>query len=118
MKDIEKVEPFYAGAMVDLCWFCRHRDQEANGYAAYPEGIPQEILRVNVDHRLPYLGDHGIQFALREDLDENAYQWLLQDLFADTWGRDEAAMRQEKERYAAAIRDILERRKHPLSMAR
>jgi hypothetical protein len=35
----------------------------------------------------------------------------------DTWGRDEAAMRAEKERYAEMIRDILERRKRSLPMA-
>jgi hypothetical protein len=30
--------------------------------AAYPSGIPAEILDSDVDHRLPYAGDHGIHF--------------------------------------------------------
>jgi hypothetical protein len=30
--------------------------------AAYPEGIPTEILYNEVDHRFPLPGDHGIQF--------------------------------------------------------
>ena len=29
---------------------------------AYPEGIPEEILTGEVDHRTPYKGDHGIMF--------------------------------------------------------
>ena len=29
---------------------------------AYPQGIPDEILESEVDHRLPYAGDGGVQF--------------------------------------------------------
>lgn len=30
--------------------------------AAYPNGIPHEILRGEVDHTKPYKGDHGLRF--------------------------------------------------------
>jgi len=29
---------------------------------AYPDGIPPEIMDGTVDHRQPYLGDHGVQY--------------------------------------------------------
>lgn len=31
--------------------------------AAFPDGIPNEILLSKLDHRQPVAGDHGIQFA-------------------------------------------------------
>lgn len=44
--------------------FCRHYDRQAEGFVctAYPDGIPDAIIRSDVDHRQPYRGDHGIQF--------------------------------------------------------
>jgi hypothetical protein len=35
--------------------------------AAYPDGIPDPILDSDVDHRVPYAGDHGIQFVQNPD---------------------------------------------------
>lgn len=36
---------------------------------AYPEGIPQAIIFSKVDHRKPYEGDGGKQFAARREQD-------------------------------------------------
>jgi hypothetical protein len=53
------------------CWLCKHIAEEGktrpNGEkylpcAAFPDGIPDEILWNEVRHDDPYPGDHGIQF--------------------------------------------------------
>jgi hypothetical protein len=115
---MNKVQPFYTGiGYPPLCHYCAHRSQEEPWRCtAYPEEIPQEVLWMNVDHRVPYVDDRGIQFSLRTDMDEYWYHLFLRTFFVDTRGRDEAAVRQEKEHYAELIRDILEKRKHPLPM--
>lgn len=50
---------------VPLCLSCVYLNREGPGMvcAAYPSGIPDEILDSDVDHRLPYTGDNGIQFV-------------------------------------------------------
>lgn len=45
-----------------LCWKCRHRAEVAAKCAAFPDGIPWEILANKVEHREPYPGDRGIRF--------------------------------------------------------
>lgn len=53
-----------------LCFCCRHRGQKGpNGLTceAFPDGIPEAILRNQVDHRRPVEGDRGITFESRED---------------------------------------------------
>ena len=49
------------------CFQCKHVDWNKKGADsltcdAFPEGIPNTILYGEVDHTLPYAGDHGIQF--------------------------------------------------------
>ena len=52
------------------CLRCKHYNQndlDANTCAAYPDGIPVEIMSAMIAHRQPYPGDNGIQF---EPIDE------------------------------------------------
>jgi hypothetical protein len=57
---------------VPMCYSCAHLDvtdeltTEPLRCEAYPDGIPTEILESLTDHRVPYLGDNGIQFAYQE----------------------------------------------------
>ena len=51
-----------------LCDLCKH--SRGLACAAYPDRIPLEIRLMHVDHREPYAGDHGIQFAPKDDSDE------------------------------------------------
>lgn len=53
-----------------ICTKCVHfgaYDTEENSALvtceAFPNGIPDEILRVGYDHRQPFEGDGGIQFT-------------------------------------------------------
>ncbi len=39
---------------------------------AFPEGIPERILRGNIDHSLPVDGDHGFRYdPMVPDLDDS-----------------------------------------------
>ena len=53
-----------------LCFWCTRRRQDpdvagitAETCDAYPTKIPDAIVDNQVDHRLPYPGDRGLQFA-------------------------------------------------------
>lgn len=53
--------------VVPICMYCRRYDagrKDVNACQAYPgpTGIPEPILRSEVDHRRPHRGDHGLRF--------------------------------------------------------
>jgi len=52
--------------VMPICAYCIHLDRAYKGYglrcAAFPDGIPDEIIESQADHREPYEGDHDIQF--------------------------------------------------------
>ena len=76
----KKVKPVYLGVVVPLCSYCKHQDQDVPSRCkAYPEMIPQEVLWMNVDHRRPYLRDHGIRFELREGMTPWWYEMFLKE---------------------------------------
>jgi len=52
-------------APLSICPFCKYFRAEVKDKLscdAYPDGIPTEIIMMEVDHRKPYKGDRGIQF--------------------------------------------------------
>ncbi|WP_229402490.1 hypothetical protein [Micromonospora okii] len=62
--------------LASQCWSCRHYVSGLFGAvgrphcAAFPEGIPHEVIRGSVDHREPYPGDNGIRW------ESNGRPWL------------------------------------------
>jgi len=45
------------------CLKCRHyMTGEVSPCPGFPDGIPDEILKGDHDHRIPWEGDHGIRF--------------------------------------------------------
>jgi len=48
------------------CNQCHHVYDDGLSCAAFPDGIPSEILTGEEQHEEPYPGDQGIQFRARE----------------------------------------------------
>ena len=57
------------GDNLQICNKCKNFISDPKKFicAAYPDGIPREILTMEVDHHKPYKGDHGIRFEKRGD---------------------------------------------------
>ncbi len=55
-----------------LCYWCIHRGESTEDdeptCAAYPNGIPSEIIDDGYDHREPAPGDNGIRFEPEPDM--------------------------------------------------
>jgi len=52
--------------VLSQCQRCKHY-QGASECAAYPDGIPAQIVQNTHDHREAYPGDNGIQFEPIEE---------------------------------------------------
>lgn len=52
-----------------LCSFCQHFNLDSMSCAAFPVRIPSAIIRMDHDHRLPYVDDQGIQFQLADGIE-------------------------------------------------
>lgn len=46
-----------------LCPLCEHANFKTFSCAAFPDGIPADILAMRHDHRKEYPGDNGIRWA-------------------------------------------------------
>ena len=62
----------------EQCVMCRHF-RAGLVCDAVPEGIPEEIITGEHDHREPYPGDHGVRF---EPVDEEAAR-IVDAMFED-----------------------------------
>jgi len=91
---------------ISLCSSCKHfhfKDWGKNACDAYPNGIPAEVFMLEVDHRKPYKGDHGIQFEPGKNAYEkySSYQIMLKidkglPLDADVQEKPPAAKRPKR----------------------
>jgi hypothetical protein len=73
-------ERFYddiAIEMVTPCSTCRHLYADAFSCAAFPDGIPEEILLGEHQHKTPFDGDNGIRY---ESADGNPTEGKRGDL--------------------------------------
>ena len=64
-----------------ICLGCSHfREQDGAKFScdAYPGGIPEQIIRSEVDHRQPYSGDKDIQYVPKTPSDAAYAEMLFQ----------------------------------------
>ena len=68
MSDPNKFVAGGYGPLLDVrriaCITCVHRQSDST-CLAFPDGIPDEILEGEHDHRTPFRGDHGIVYSPR-----------------------------------------------------
>ena len=70
------------------CDICKHRHEVyANLCKAYPEGIPDDVLRGCADHREPFEGDGGIIFE--PDGSEEAKKYMK---YFEDWEKNHGTM--------------------------
>ena len=54
------------------CPFCIHAGQDGRTCAAFPDGIPMDIIGGQADHTEPFEGDNGIRFEPIDADDDTA----------------------------------------------
>lgn len=67
-KALYDLETRVAGEMFGTlqCDLCLHL-RPPRSCAAFPDGIPIDVMVGNIDHTKPVLGDHGIRFRSKEE---------------------------------------------------
>lgn len=60
-KQIDTLDGPRAGKHPEACWGCRHWIARGT-CAAFPDGIPDDILYNRAGHRVPHPGDNGLQW--------------------------------------------------------
>ena len=53
------------GLEISQCAYCVHKDEDGATCKAFPDGIPEDILSMETDHRQPVEGDGGIQYEAK-----------------------------------------------------
>lgn len=54
---------WFRPAFSAICTFCAHYNRGTFTCKAFPKDIPAEIWEGRHDHKTPFTGDNGIQFA-------------------------------------------------------
>ena len=76
VTDYEESEDYKMTVELITCYFCKHFDLSSERSShlkckAFPDGIPNKILKGEVKHIKPYPGDHGIQFEEGKEVYED-----------------------------------------------
>jgi hypothetical protein len=62
-----------------ICMWCKHL-RDGMTCAAFPDGIPEDIIFSNHDHRKPYEEDHGIQFEPKDEKAQKEVEEYMKNL--------------------------------------
>jgi hypothetical protein len=64
--------------LTNLCSACKHLRKDKTTCDAFPDGVPDGIIKFGEDHREPVPGDQGIVFEKRPgaDAEYNYQAWL------------------------------------------